>query len=391
VGAQWIGRWRGGRIRQTSDGRRVWVIEKRVRRAAGIPGRVAIPLSVSDEAAAKAELKLFLRNPSTYALTARRPRLAPAPVVALPRVVKAPALFTPENLESWAKDLLARDRDPHYVRSSSLYLAAWAEVLGPALKGVELAQLKAALRGWKGGQKFRIIALKSFTKWARGEDLLKRADDPTLDLKVPASVAGKELGQRAYRKELLEKTYAVIPTQAVRDTVRLALLTGMHLTEVARVASRKGVLADVTVPGEIRGTVSFRHKNGRVHRVSLNASTYDAAKRLQARGRGLDPTTVHNGLRQAARALGTEALHPGRFRHTFSNLAESEGELVKLKPGGVAKSDVLAVLAHSEATNRKHYHDLIPPMIRLPLRLEHPEDPAPLAAPERRTTRARRG
>jgi len=85
LGAQWIGRWRGGRIRRTSDGRRVWVIEKRVRRAAGIPRRVAIPLSVADEAAAKAELKLFLRNPSTYALTARRPRLAPAPVVAFPK------------------------------------------------------------------------------------------------------------------------------------------------------------------------------------------------------------------------------------------------------------------------------------------------------------------
>ncbi len=390
MGAQWVGSWIGGRIRETSDGRRVWVIEKRVRRAAGIAHRLAIPLSVNDEHGAKAELKLFLRNPATYVVTAKRPRPAPAPVVPL-RSVKAPSLFTPENLEAWAKDLLARERDPHYVRSCSLYLAAWAEALGPALKGLELGQIKAALRRWEGGKKFRIIALKSFTKWARGEDLLKRADDPTVDLKVPVSVAGKELGRRAYGKDLLERTYAAIPTQTVRDTFRLSLMTGMHQTEVARIASKKGVLEEVGEHGEIRATVSFRHKNGRVHRVSLDAPTYEAAKRLQARGRGLDPTTVHNGLRRAASVIGAETIHPGRLRHTFSNLAESEGDLVKAKPGGVPRSEVLAVLAHSEATNRKHYHDLVPPMIKLPVRLEHPEDPAPLVLAKTRTVRGRRG
>ncbi|WP_233595327.1 MULTISPECIES: site-specific integrase [Corallococcus] len=332
-----------------------------------------VALDVASERDALAELALWERNPDGY----RTRRQAAAD--------DAPVRIDEDVLAGLMAHLTEKGRSLEYRRSVRNYLAAWADALGGRdLRKVQLRELRRCLTEWKTARKSRIIALKSMTAWLREEDRLKPAEDPTLELRVPPSVAEKGRRTKGYPMALVERFYAAIKSQPVRDVLCLRAKTGMHDSEISRMASGAGELREVKDPCGIWGTVSFRHKNGRVHIVSLDAQAFAAARRLVARKRSPRGSTIHECLGYAAARLGNqfpgeeiEPIHPSELRHSFATWSSECGQVVKPTSGGVALEMVAAVMGHLSTRTTKLFYEgvQVPPMIIFPLRLLHPDDP----------------
>jgi integrase len=381
-GAKWVGKWGGGRIRE-ADGRRVYVIE---RMAGG--QRYAIKLDADSEAAALAELALFMRNPASYRTREQVKSVDPG----------AARLDGP-TLEQFLKHAREQGLTPAYVKDIlGHYLTDWGAALkGRDLRTVQLRELRAMLAHWKTAKRHRIVALKSFTTWLREEDRLPRNEDPTLDLKVPQPKAEQSIRAKGYAMPAVERVYAELPSQVLRDTLCLRAKAGMHDTEIARIAKGEAVLREVRDPSGIFGTITFRHlKAGKVHVVSVDAQTFAAAQRLRERGAPLSRNAAKIMLDRAARRLGTAPIHPGELRHSFATWARGTGKIVRPTDGGVPLAEVAAVMGHMNVRTTKVFYDgnEVPPMIELPLRLVHPEDAVALitihsAAPVALATAAR--
>ncbi|WXH32766.1 hypothetical protein WA016_06762 [Myxococcus stipitatus] len=369
MGASWVKKWDGGRVRDV-DGRMVWVIE---RQWAG--RRFIIALDAASEREALAELALWERDPDGY----RTRRQAAED--------NKPVLIDEESLAGLMLHLTEEGRTLTYRRGVRGYLAAWGEALGKRdLRKVQLRELRKLLAGWKTARKFRIIALKTFTAWLREEDMLKPSEDPTLSLKVPPSVAEKGLRDKGYPIAFVERYYSAVGSQNVRDVLCLRAKTGMHETEIARIASGAGRLRVVNDSCGIAGTVTFKHKNGRIHVVSLDDQALRAATRLQARGKSPSTSAVHECLHHAAGRLARQfpnerfaPLIPGELRHSFATWASECGRVVKPTPDGVPLKMVAAVMGHLNTRTTKLFYEgvQVPPMIVLPLNLHHAQDPVP--------------
>ncbi|NNB91954.1 site-specific integrase [Corallococcus exiguus] len=367
MGAKWVGKWQGGRVREVA-GRMVWVIE---RQWAG--RRFGVALDARSEREALAELALWERNPDGY----RTRRQAAAD--------DAPVRIDEEVLAGLMAHLTEKGRSRDYRRDVRNYLAAWADALGGRdLRKVQLRELRRHLTEWETARKSRIIALKTLTAWFREEDRLKPAEDPTLELRVPPSVAEKGRRTKGYPMKLVERFYAAIKSQAVRDVLCLRAKTGMHDSEIGRIASGAGELLEVKDPCGVWGTVSFRHKNGRVHVVSLDAQGFAAAQRLQARKSSPRRNTVRESIGYAAARLRKAVqddevmpINPGELRHCFATWSAECGQVVKPTSGGVPVEMVAAVMGHLSTRTTKLFYEgvQVPPMIVFPLRLEHPDDP----------------
>ncbi|WP_201756499.1 site-specific integrase [Corallococcus silvisoli] len=344
-------------------------------------------LDAASEREALAELALWERNPDGY--RTRRQSAAD----------DAPVRIDEEALSGLMAHLTEKGRSKDYRRDVRNYLAAWAEALGGRdLRKVQLRELRKYLADWKTARKGRIIALKTLTAWLREDDQLKPSEDPTLELKVPPSIAEKGRRKKGYPMAVVESFYSAIKSQSVRDVLCLRAKTGMHDSEIARIASGDGELRDVNDPCGIRGTACFRHKNGRVHVVSLDAQAFIAAQRLQARKKSPSRSTVHECLGATAARLtkrspeGSVApIHPGELRHCFATWSSECGRVVKPTSGGVALEMVAAVMGHLSTRTTKLFYEgvQVPPMIVFPLRLVHPEDPV-VVIPEAQQA-ARRG
>lgn len=124
--------------------------------------------------------------------------------------------------------------------------------------------------------------------------------------------------------------------------------------------------------------VRFTHKSGRVHTQSLDAQTLAAAQRLQARGGAPADSWVRKVLRHAAKKLEREPLKLGQMRHSFVTWALTNGVEVRPAEGGVPLTTVAAIVGHTSTSTTARFYDVstVKPLIHLPLRLEHPEDPA---------------
>jgi len=100
--------------------------------------------------------------------------------------------------------------------------------------------------------------------------------------------------------------------------------------------------------------------------------------------------TVAQVCEQAARKLGPEdraalgeteetppKFRPHELRHSFATRAEEEGSVVYPKGHGGPGELISAVMGHTETTTRKRFYSgvRVPPMIKLPIRLVHPDDP----------------
>jgi len=370
---RWVGKWVGGRVRE-ARGRLVWVIERQ---------RRVVALDVASEREALAELALWERAPDEYR-TRRQSAAENAPVV-----------IDEDTLAGLMRHLTEKGLSQDYKRDVRNYLSAWGDALGGRdLRKVQLRELRKLLSQWGTARKSRIIALKTLTSWLREEDQLKASEDPTLELKVPPAVAEKGRRVKGYPMSLVERFYREIGSQVVRDALCLRSKTGMHDSEISRIAAGMGELRDVKDPCGIAGTVTFKHKNGRMHVVSLDGQALAAARRLQARGKSPSRNTVRECIGYAALRLQDKSagekvspLMPGELRHCFATWAAECGKVVKPTANGVPLEMVSAVMGHLSTRTTKLFYEgvQVPPMIIFPLRLHHPDDPASMVRSLRRS------
>lgn len=371
--ARWIGKWEGGRIAETPDGPAYYV--ERMRSSV----RYGLSLGVCTPTQALAELALFERDPVAYAL-AREDAARPAGA-------RDAAVVTSDLVLAFAADLRGKGRNERHIRSTLAYLAQWVDALlaGRDLRKVTLGELHQQLDAWGTAKPHRIRSLKAFTSFLRARGHLRSADDPTIDLQ---SVQGRtpsarERADKTHSIAQLEATYRHLASQVHRDTFRVRLLTGMHVTEVERIAAGDCAINEVRDGGQIAATIAFTHKSQSAHVQSLDAAMRAACHRLIAHGTVqsfrnkhlADAAKRHN---EASPSNRIEPVRLANLRHTFITLASRIGSVVHPPAGGVEHSIIAQLVGHSTTrTMGRHYlGDHVPPMIALPLRLFHPDDPA---------------
>ncbi len=90
--------------------------------------------------------------------------------------------------------------------------------------------------------------------------------------------------------------------------------------------------------------------------------------------------SVQETINRAAERIGQPTIHPGELRHSFVTWAKNHGELVKATVGGVALEMVASILGHQSPRTTSKFYDgtEVPPMVRIPIKLHHPQDPAPV-------------
>ncbi|WP_246137119.1 site-specific integrase [Myxococcus llanfairpwllgwyngyllgogerychwyrndrobwllllantysiliogogogochensis] len=354
----------------------------------------AITLDVSIEREALAELALFERDPAGY-----KTKKQSAAEASAKTAKKGVALDVP-NFEAFIRHVKNEGLTDNYRRYVlTPYLTAWGVALAERqLRDVTLTELYEILDRWSTARTARIIALKAFTKWLRERDMLRLAEDPTAELKVPPSKAEKSVRPKGYVLAAVEQAYAEANSQRLRDTLRIRATTGMHATEIDRVARGDGILTEVNDPCGIKGTVTFRQlKADMTHTISLDSETFAAFQRCQIVGRGLGDSGVVQMLRRIADRLRSKCtneeerrsivpLHPSQLRHSFSTWARTNGELVRPTGRGLPIEEVAAVMGHTNIKTTKKFYltERVPPMIRLPLRLVHPADPSAESAAARK-------
>jgi integrase len=367
AGANWIRDWPGGRVR-LARGREVWVIE---RSFAG--RRYAISLDVHAEADALVELALFERDPAGYR-TKRQVAVADG---------AAPVRLDEAAVTVFLEYLAQRGRTRKYRMDCRYSLAEWAGALaGRDLRSVSGRELRGMLSDL-GSRKNRIAHLKSFCAWLRDRDegpVLTMQNDPSLALKVPVSRPEKARREKGYSIPLIEALYRVLWRQDVRDVLRLRACTGMHHTEIERLAAGAGALRRVDDPSGIAGTIRFVHKSGNEHILSLDPEAFAAAERL-ATGKVPRDHTVARTLDRAARRINPEnppTLNASELRHSFATWAEEVGQVIYPKGRGAPGELISAVMGHTAATTRALFYRgvRVPPMIKIPIQLEHPNDPS---------------
>lgn len=387
---EWAGKWDGGRVRITSKGERVWVIERKGQ---------TVSLNVHSERDARAELALFLRDPAEY-VTSRKQ--AKARQAASPRAFRLDGATLDEFSEHCEARVRSGDLSAPYFKHTLVpYLQAWAKEIGSRdLRDVPRAELNSIKAKWKTAEHKRVVALKALTAWAREVGKLDRKDDPTFDLKLPEVKSARPLGERAFPAETIEAFYAALtnytyvpgwgddapegePTatvdlQPVRDVFVLRAKAGLHHSEIERLARGEGRIRVLEDEGEIAAVLIFPHKRGDAHAVSVDKQTLAAAQRLQARGKA--PNRVATS-RAAARVVEAHPKLEGftfeALRHSFVTLG-TRGRVVMPRGGSVPIEVLSQVAGHrSTATTKRHYLDeFVPPMVVLPLALVNADDPS---------------
>lgn len=405
------GTWAGGFWREGAKGR-AWFVRQRV----GSGARVTKSLGVLDpdpkvaENRAMAEWALFRNDPAGY----QTPKERTAELhVDRSDVVR----LDPETMAqfiAYANASVERGElsDGYVKHTLAPYLAAWGVALGNRdLHKVKLDDLQKALRhtDWQRAQHKRVVALKAFTAWARTEKAapkLRRGEDPTLDLQTPEVVPEKSRRKKGYSIEFVEKIYRELPSQLARDTLRLrACANGIHDQEIGRLARGEGELRVIDDPSGIYGVLDFEQKKkGEEHSVSVDRATFEAAKRLQARGTPLSRAAFRTMLQRVAirwhgcggvtkkrinkrgepvwetsPCKGCQKIWPSELRHSFATWASNDGKVVRLKRGrGVPLELVAEAMGHKNKRTTVGFYrgKYVPLMIQVPLRLRHPEDPA---------------
>lgn len=407
---RWVGEWVGGRIREGRRGRAYWIDKM-------IDGhRYRIRLAgVRTEPEAVDEFRVFRADPVAY----RPPRLreeiaeieaeeeeierveaereatrlvmtdelldafAAAQVEGYgsrPPVTRHHAFVCDSFLRDWQTHPALEGRDIRTIR-----LVEWREALETGVSLAPVAGKKEPeLRPWRSF-KHRIVALRSYTAWLRWRGELDRGEDTTLDLAVPQARKPtiREKASRAYSIDELQRTYAAISSQVVRDVFWLRVHTGLHESEIRRIAQGECVIDRLKDAGRIAAVVEVRHKSGQDHRQSVDADTLARIERLMARkdkgGKAVwvGEKTLERHRKAAAEATGCREVFIGHLRHTRTTLLETQGEEVLPAggQGGVSLDRIARSHGHSPATAQAHYSGItVPPMLVVPVRLAHPGD-----------------
>lgn len=362
------------------DGKRTVFVLEKMRNGR----RYTIKLEARNEEEADRELAAFERDPVRFR-------------VVLPATAGALAVETAtiQAVLDWQKSE-AQSKDHRYA--TRLYLKAWAHALqGRDLNTIGVVECERLLDGWRTARKLRIVALKTFCTYHVKRGLL--ANNPAARLEVPAALAAKHKGEsRDYTKAEVERAYAATDTQVQRDTIRLALFSGLHITEIERFAGGVGRLVKVEGQGEIGGVLWVLQKSQEMHPNSIDAATFAAAERVRARGRIPGKSKRWEFAVRVAQKLSRELeqeIEPvqyGSLRHSFITWSRSQGgRMVKPKDYGVSLEEIREVVGHrSTRTTRGYDGTEIPPMIAVPLNLRHPSDPKVVESVEATRSRARR-
>lgn len=375
----WNGRWLGGRTYLGKEGRTVYWLDR-----SWNGKRYGIALDVDSKREAEAELALFLRDPVEYVERREAKR----------RSDEARVLLCEDLLDQFDEYLSGLGRDDRHVKGCRHYLDWWFDVLGEVdIRKVTLRDLRRHVNAVDTAKRNRIVAWKVFCSFLRDElAILPRGEDASLDLHAPPSKPEKTLREKGYSIERIEEFYRAMSSwkslrtgwelrtpdvQSVRDCLLLHAKTGMHQSEVVRLATGKGKISTIENEGEIAGTITFVHKSGYVHTVSVDLQTLRAAQRLQRRGSAPSDSYIIKVIKRTAKVSNLEPIHFGELRHSFTTWGRTMGELVRPTGKGVSVEEVAAVLGHTNTrTTRLHYDGTkVPPMVKVPIRLFHSEDP----------------
>lgn len=377
-------RWAGGRISERADGTRTFWIEKMVRGTRRLLGLVGVSRKEALE-----ELARYTADPVGYQPPAAREAIARQEADEQARAeVAGRVLLSTEKVEACIKAMregygTRKPVSDHHAYATHTFLSDWATsrtLHGRDLRHVQLSELHAGLLEWAGSHKHRIVALRSFTAWLRWRGDLKRTEDPTLDLQVPQArrPSPAERAAKVYSVTQLEETYRHIANQSVRDIFRVRVFTGLHETEIFRIASGYGLIRRRANLGQIAATIDVTHKNGDVHRQSVDAGTLAAIERL-AKLKGTWPTekTLARNRAKAAALSGQPEVFIGNIRHTRTTIATEEGVVVyPKKKKGVPLELVARSHGHDPNTAASHYLGTdVPPLIVIPVTLNHADDP----------------
>lgn len=361
--AEQAGKWKGGRILVTSDGQTRYQIRKMV------GGKhYSIVLDVRSEEDAELELRAFLADPRGYAGEARTGD-------------RPPVEMTPTSIDAFRKHLIAAGRTERYATNVAVYLAAWRGALGSAdLAKLDGRVVKARLTEWDTARKHRIISFKSYCSWLVERGDLDPAESPGRFLTVPSARRNHET--KGYSIAEVEALYRVLTSQPIRDQLCLQAKTGMHCSEVERLARGDWKARAIEGCAPVAGTVTFIHKNGRPKTLSLDAQAFAAALRLQERGAAVTNKAVHWAVEHANEKHGSPVINFGWLRHSFGTWLAERGEIFKPTGAGVSEEDVAKALGHTNTlTTRLHYLSVkVPPMYLVPILLQNPGDP-PVAEP----------
>lgn len=381
--SKWAGKWKGGRVAIGADGAPVYVLERMVARR-----RYAITLDVASETEALAELALFLRDPVAYERTAAKAKEEARKAA----VERDQLLIDAELVGRFLKHLQQKERSPKYVEDTKRYLATWAAQLGERdLRQLELKDLERALDKMEGARQQRIAAIKSFFSFLRSEEgLLKTAEDATLDLKVPQSNPEKNTRKKGYSMEHVEKIFGAVEDPLVRDVILARAKTGMHGSELRRLAKGEGVLAKLDGKTAIAGTLTVKHKNRTVHTQSLDADTFAALARIIEAGRIPDDKQINQAIDAAAKTLRVKPIRLGELRHSYRTWARTHGTIVRLADAGLPLDAIADSVRHKDTRTTKRFCDgtEVPPLIVVPLDLRAPGSSRGSAGGARKASRA---
>lgn len=374
---KWSGSWSGGR--SYVDGRRTVFVLEKMRQG----HRFTFKLEARDLEEAERELAAFERDPFNYRTL---------PVISGKRLA-----MDATSIQAVLDWQAAEKQSIDHRYATRLYLRQWAVALqGRDLNEVGMVECERLLSQWPTAKKMRIVALKTFCTFYATRGLLQ--NNPAARLEVPKSVAAKHKAPRHYHREEVERAYLATKSQVQRDVMQLAIKTGMHLTEIERFAEGVGRLVRVEGQGEIAGVIWVLHKSGEMHPNSLDAAAFAAAERIQARGSIPDRPKRHEYAVRVAERLSRELardIRPvqyGALRHSFITWARSAGgRIVRPKDFGVTLDEIKDAVGHRNARTTSGYDGTeIPPMVVVPIKLEHPSDPK-VVEPVRRPARVPRG
>lgn len=325
-------KWLGGYVREGSRGA-VFIIERVINKTS-----FHVSTRCKTERAALKELERFEQDPSSYRAMVRAVR------------PDNECIVTPQRLVDFKTyQLNVRKVVPKYAADAQRRMKKWMHFLaGRDIRNVTLRELTGHLTDDEADRTGRIVALKAFTKWLRRSGVLKRSEDPTLDLEVPRSKPEKLSRRKAVTIELVR---AAVPRldKHVANLVQVMAATGLHMSEVRRFAGGEGGLHEPNEKQRAAGVLAFfsvRHKTGGLHVVALtDVDALKAARAIQQRGRIASEAKVWRDLRD------TEAgFNVGSLRHSHATW---------LHDAGVSLEAIAEQLGHRDKrTTADFYRDM---------------------------------
>lgn len=340
-----IGRWLGGYIRESHDGRRIFVIERWMGGA-----RCHKSTGCSTERAALKELERFELDPIGY---------RPAGSQVVPRLT--PELVTEFRTYQLEPPPKGRGLSREWVDEVTRCLGDWADALGPKdLRTLTLHEdLRPALDKWPTRRPHRIKALKALTRWLRQEKgLLTHRQDATVDLRVPQARPEKWTRRKVVAPEDVRAVLVAL-AQPTRDVLHLLTATAWHCSEVRRFAAGGEIVRPAGNDGPLAVLVA-RHKSGELTRTPiLYAEHLAAAEQLRARGALPSRVTLERHMRRACDRAGVSRFCLGQMRHSVLTWAVEHG----------ATADQAADFAQhrSKATTTRWYVDVAVPRTAIPI------------------------